>query len=77
MNVSPEQPILTVEDLSIQFGGLKAVDHLSFSIGPHEIFGLIGPNGAERPRSSTVSHSFIRRIMERLSLSTVVVNRLI
>lgn len=38
--------ILKVEDLSIQFGGLKAVDNLSFTIYEKEIFGLIGPNGA-------------------------------
>lgn len=37
---------LEVEDLSIAFGGLKAVDDLSFSIERNEIFGLIGPNGA-------------------------------
>lgn len=38
--------ILKVEDLSIAFGGLKAVDSLSFEIKEREIFGLIGPNGA-------------------------------
>lgn len=38
--------ILEIEQLSIAFGGLKAVDSLSFQIGRHEIFGLIGPNGA-------------------------------
>lgn len=37
---------LEVKDLSIAFGGLKAVDDLSFSIEKNEIFGLIGPNGA-------------------------------
>lgn len=37
---------LKVEDVSIAFGGLKAVDKLSFSIEKGEIFGLIGPNGA-------------------------------
>lgn len=39
-------PILEVKNLSIQFGGLKAVDQVSFSIHENEIFGLIGPNGA-------------------------------
>lgn len=38
--------VLRLEHLSIQFGGLKAVDDLSFSIKDKEIFGLIGPNGA-------------------------------
>ncbi|MFZ3230869.1 MAG: ABC transporter ATP-binding protein [Pseudobdellovibrio sp.] len=41
-----EKNIMTVENLSIQFGGLKAVDQVSFAIKQHEIFGLIGPNGA-------------------------------
>lgn len=38
--------ILKVENLSISFGGLKAVDDLSFSVEENSIFGLIGPNGA-------------------------------
>lgn len=38
--------VLKIEDLSIAFGGLKAVDSLSFEIEEGEIFGLIGPNGA-------------------------------
>lgn len=37
---------LEINNLSIAFGGLKAVDDLSFSIERNEIFGLIGPNGA-------------------------------
>jgi len=38
--------VLKVENLSISFGGLKAVDDLSFEIGENMIYGLIGPNGA-------------------------------
>lgn len=38
--------VLKVKDLSIAFGGLKAVESLSFEIKDNEIFGLIGPNGA-------------------------------
>jgi len=38
--------VLTVDHLSISFGGLKAVDDLSFYIDRREIYGLIGPNGA-------------------------------
>ncbi|MBU5592927.1 ABC transporter ATP-binding protein [Clostridium sp. MSJ-4] len=38
--------LLNVDNISIAFGGLKAVDSLSFSIEEGEIYGLIGPNGA-------------------------------
>ena len=38
--------VLRIANLSIQFGGLKAVDDLSFAVREGEIFGLIGPNGA-------------------------------
>ena len=41
-----EDEVLRVTDLSINFGGLKAVDNLSFSIKQNQVFGLIGPNGA-------------------------------
>jgi len=44
-SLAPDE-ILAVEGLSIQFGGLKAVDNLSFNVKEKEIFGLIGPNGA-------------------------------
>lgn len=37
---------LQVTDLSIQFGGLKALDDVSFRAEPGLIMGLIGPNGA-------------------------------
>lgn len=38
--------LLEVSNLSIQFGGLKAVQHVSFDLHNREILGLIGPNGA-------------------------------
>jgi branched-chain amino acid transport system ATP-binding protein len=39
-------PMLQLLDVSMTFGGLRAVDHLSFNVGEGEIVGLIGPNGA-------------------------------
>jgi branched-chain amino acid transport system ATP-binding protein len=40
------QTILRLEDVSKAFGGLRAVDRLSFEVSAGEIVGLIGPNGA-------------------------------
>jgi branched-chain amino acid transport system ATP-binding protein len=37
---------LCVNNISLSFGGLKAVDNLSFTLKKGEILGLIGPNGA-------------------------------
>jgi branched-chain amino acid transport system ATP-binding protein len=37
---------LSVEEISIHFGGLRAVDGVSFAIQTGQIHGLIGPNGA-------------------------------
>lgn len=37
---------LHVENLSVEFGGVKAVDTVSFMVEPGEIFAIIGPNGA-------------------------------
>ena len=38
--------LLVIEGLNMRFGGLAAVQDLSFTVEEHEILGLIGPNGA-------------------------------
>lgn len=38
--------VLSLKNLTKQFGGLTAVDNVTFNIEEGEIFGLIGPNGA-------------------------------
>jgi branched-chain amino acid transport system ATP-binding protein len=38
--------LLTVDNLSISFGGVRAVDNVSFSVEEGEVFTLVGPNGA-------------------------------
>lgn len=40
------KPLLEVDHCTVQFGGLKAVSDLSFTIYENELVGLIGPNGA-------------------------------
>ena len=44
--MNKNENLLSVENLSISFGGLKAVDNFSVKIKKNELYGLIGPNGA-------------------------------
>ncbi len=41
-----DQPFLELDGLIKNFGGLRAVDNVSFSMNRDEVLGLIGPNGA-------------------------------
>ena len=52
--------LLDVNDLAVHFGGVKAVDGVSFSVDPGEVFAIIGPNGAGK---STI-FNLISRIYE-------------
>ena len=46
VNVAEGEALLQAADLTVRFGGLTALDSVSFSIRRGEILGLIGPNGA-------------------------------
>ncbi len=46
MNAANANALLRVENVTVRFGGLTAVDQVSFSVQPRELLGLIGPNGA-------------------------------
>jgi branched-chain amino acid transport system ATP-binding protein len=43
---SKTDPLLKVEDVSIRFGGLQALNKVSLEVYPGEIMAIIGPNGA-------------------------------
>src|SRR5262245_39297056 len=43
---STGSPLLSVRDVSVRFGGIVALDGVTFDVFPGEIAGLIGPNGA-------------------------------
>jgi branched-chain amino acid transport system ATP-binding protein len=40
------EPLLEVQEVSIQFGGVRALSDVTLRIGPDEIVGILGPNGA-------------------------------
>src|SRR6185437_5908601 len=53
-------PLLQVRSVSRWFGGLRAVDEVSFDLESHEIVGLIGPNGAGKTTLFETISGFIR-----------------
>ncbi|HEY3259807.1 MAG TPA: ABC transporter ATP-binding protein [Pseudonocardiaceae bacterium] len=40
------EPILQFNDVRLSFSGVRAIDGVSFEVGPTELFAIIGPNGA-------------------------------
>jgi branched-chain amino acid transport system ATP-binding protein len=44
--ISPAAPVLSVENVSLRFGGIAALSDLSLTLGPGDLVGVIGPNGA-------------------------------
>jgi branched-chain amino acid transport system ATP-binding protein len=54
--------IFEIEHLAISFGGIRAVDDVSFSVDQNEIFTIIGPNGAGK----TTIFNLISRDRENL-----------
>ena len=51
LNAQPEasagvSPVLSVRHLTKSFGGLKAIDDVTFDVAPHQVTAMIGPNGA-------------------------------
>lgn len=52
--------MLSVDNLNLSFGGIKAVDQVSFHINEHELLGLIGPNGAGKTTVFNMISGFYR-----------------
>jgi D-xylose transport system ATP-binding protein len=46
MSTNRGTPLVEMRDISISFGGIKAVDHVSVDLYPGEVVGLLGHNGA-------------------------------
>lgn len=46
LDVPDRTPVLSVQDVHLRFGGLKALRGVSFDVRPDELFAIIGPNRA-------------------------------
>ena len=60
---------LEINGLSVRFGGVKAVDEVSFSVHPGEVVGLIGPNGAGKTTIIDAVTGFVKPSAGMLSLN--------
>jgi branched-chain amino acid transport system ATP-binding protein len=55
----PDGPLLQVDQVSVGFGGLLALDEVSMSVNPGEIVGVIGPNGAGKTTLFNIISGFV------------------
>jgi branched-chain amino acid transport system ATP-binding protein len=69
MSRAADDPILTVEHLTMRFGGLIAIDDLSFSAGRGDITALIGPNGAGKTTVFNCITGFYKPTEGRIGLA--------
>jgi branched-chain amino acid transport system ATP-binding protein len=64
-----DAPLLNVEHLTMRFGGLVAVDDVSFSARNGQITGIIGPNGAGKTTVFNCLTGFYKPTVGRLALN--------
>ena len=63
------EPLLEVQDLSVRFGGITALDHVSVTVAPGEIVGLLGPNGAGKTTLFNAISGFQKPDAGRIALA--------
>jgi ABC-2 type transport system ATP-binding protein len=56
----PAVPAITVTALEKRYGATRAVDGLTFSVAPGEVFGLLGPNGAGKTTTVEILEGYRR-----------------
>ena len=73
---TPGQPVLVVDKIRKQFGGLVAVNDISFDIQAGQIVGLIGPNGAGKSTTFNLITGVLSKSSGRVSFCGVDVSPL-
>ena len=61
--------ILAARDIGISFGGIKAIDGVSFEVSPGQILSIIGPNGAGKTTLFNIVSGVYERDQGRIELS--------
>jgi branched-chain amino acid transport system ATP-binding protein len=70
-----DEATLVVDGLSVEFGGLLALDHVSMSAHQGEIVGLIGPNGAGKTTLFNAICGFIRPVSGDITFNGLALHR--
>jgi branched-chain amino acid transport system ATP-binding protein len=71
-----ENAALRIDDLTVRFGGLVALDAVSMEVNPGEVVGVIGPNGAGKTTLFNVVCGFVRPTSGTLQVRGTVMRRL-
>lgn len=72
----PQRPVLEVNNVTMQFGGLKALSDFNLSLRPKELLALIGPNGAGKTTAFNVLTGVYRPSAGEIRLSGKKINGL-
>ena len=60
--------LLSVDALTVRFGGLAAVDDVSFAVEAGQVHGLIGPNGAGKTTCFNLISGLVQETSGRILL---------
>ncbi len=69
--------LLRIDGIAIRFGGVRAVDEVSFSVARGELLGLIGPNGAGKTTALRLITGVLRPDSGRIFLAGEDITRLV
>jgi branched-chain amino acid transport system ATP-binding protein len=67
--------MLTLENVCVEFGGLRALNNLSFSMDSNQLVGLVGPNGAGKTTLFNVISGLVKPSRGRISFQDKEIGR--
>jgi branched-chain amino acid transport system ATP-binding protein len=66
---------LVIDEVTVAFGGLTALDRVSLNVDPREVVGVIGPNGAGKTTLFNVVCGFVKPVSGRLEFHGRILRR--